>query len=319
MKCRACLRKLRKVRRAVALLIALVVVATVFGSCARLKPFSEVKAEVGESSYIDYEGHAVYRIREGSGPAVVFLHGFAASSYSFRDVIPQLSADYTVIAPDWFGFGYTERPTDESYYEIPKQVEMLRAVLEKESVQGAHFVGHSFGSILAYAYAKRYPGEVRSLTFISPPLALDEVPFVMRWWLGRAAAYPFIRLMLSRETTVYELFLKGYHDPQLFTTESSNKLREMLLTEGLWHTLHGFFGANDEAGTFEWQALDIPVMICAGEEDTVVPLDDVKAVHEQFPGARFEIVEACGHNMPEEVPEMLVQFLKSFFESAQLR
>src|SRR5512146_2785858 len=45
-----------------------------------------------------------------AAPVLVLLHGFPSSSHMFRDLIPKLSAELRVIAPDYLGFGYSARP-----------------------------------------------------------------------------------------------------------------------------------------------------------------------------------------------------------------
>src|SRR5215469_14344355 len=52
---------------------------------------------------------------EAEAPVVLLLHGFPASSFMFRDLIPRLAADYRVIAPDLPGFGFTEVPAERRY------------------------------------------------------------------------------------------------------------------------------------------------------------------------------------------------------------
>ena len=57
-------------------------------------------------------GHRIF-YREAGDPAkstIVLLHGFPASSHSYRELIPMLSRDYHVIAPDYLGSGYSDRP-----------------------------------------------------------------------------------------------------------------------------------------------------------------------------------------------------------------
>src|SRR6476660_8537069 len=50
-----------------------------------------------------------------TAPVVLLLHGFPASSFMFRELIPRLAKDYRVIAPDLPGFGFTEVPADRNY------------------------------------------------------------------------------------------------------------------------------------------------------------------------------------------------------------
>jgi pimeloyl-ACP methyl ester carboxylesterase len=52
---------------------------------------------------------------DATAPVLLLLHGFPASSFMFRDLIPQLASDYRVIAPDLPGFGFTEVPAERKY------------------------------------------------------------------------------------------------------------------------------------------------------------------------------------------------------------
>jgi pimeloyl-ACP methyl ester carboxylesterase len=52
---------------------------------------------------------------EANAPVVLLLHGFPASSFMFRELIPRLANDYRVIAPDLPGFGFTEVPFERKY------------------------------------------------------------------------------------------------------------------------------------------------------------------------------------------------------------
>ena len=52
---------------------------------------------------------------ETTAPVVLLLHGFPASSFMFRELIPRLANDYRVIAPDLPGFGFTEVPAERKY------------------------------------------------------------------------------------------------------------------------------------------------------------------------------------------------------------
>jgi pimeloyl-ACP methyl ester carboxylesterase len=52
---------------------------------------------------------------DANAPVVLLLHGFPASSFMFRELIPRLAGDYRVIAPDLPGFGFTEVPAERKY------------------------------------------------------------------------------------------------------------------------------------------------------------------------------------------------------------
>ncbi|MGC1089770.1 MAG: alpha/beta fold hydrolase, partial [Candidatus Acidiferrum sp.] len=65
---------------------------------------------------------------EANPPVVLLLHGFPASSFMFRELIPRLAIDYRVIAPDLPGFGFTEIPAERKYvYSFDQLARMIEA------------------------------------------------------------------------------------------------------------------------------------------------------------------------------------------------
>src|SRR5262249_59700340 len=66
---------------------------------------------------VEADGVGVFYRAAGdpNSPLVLLLHGFPASSFMFRELIPRLATDYRVIAPDLPGFGFTEVPTERQY------------------------------------------------------------------------------------------------------------------------------------------------------------------------------------------------------------
>src|SRR5580700_935216 len=66
---------------------------------------------------VDADGVRVFYRTAGdaNAPVVLLLHGFPASSFMFRELIPRLANDYRVIAPDLPGFGFTEVPAERKY------------------------------------------------------------------------------------------------------------------------------------------------------------------------------------------------------------
>src|SRR6201992_2089902 len=76
------------------------------------------------------QGRKLFYREAGSkaSPTIVLLHGFPSSSHMFRDLIPQLSAKFHVIAPDYVGFGYSDAP-DTSKFEYT--FDNLAAHIEK--------------------------------------------------------------------------------------------------------------------------------------------------------------------------------------------
>ena len=108
----------------------------------------------------------------GSGkPALVLLHGFAASTFSWREVLPALGEKWRTVAFDRPAFGLTERPLPETWqgdwttqnpYAPGAQVELTTSVMDRLSIDDAVLVGNSAGGTVAMLTALAYPERVKA-------------------------------------------------------------------------------------------------------------------------------------------------------------
>ena len=70
----------------------------------------------------------MHYVDEGAGEPVLLLHGEPTWSFLYRKVIPQLTAGARCIAPDYFGFGRSDKPTDPRWYSYDRHTRVDRAV-----------------------------------------------------------------------------------------------------------------------------------------------------------------------------------------------
>lgn len=111
-----------------------------------------------ESSYQEIGGLRLAFLDEGEGPPVVFLHGEPTWSYLWRHVIPPVrDAGYRCIAPDYAGFGRSDKPTDVGWYTYDRHVELMGALLDELGVEGATFVVHDWGGPIGLRLAVERP------------------------------------------------------------------------------------------------------------------------------------------------------------------
>src|SRR5678816_3959552 len=84
--------------------------------------------------YATVGGHQLFYREAGpvDAPAVVLLHGFPASSFMFRDLIPQLADRYRVVAPDMLGFGLSAAPpADAFFYTFEALTDLTAGLLDQ--------------------------------------------------------------------------------------------------------------------------------------------------------------------------------------------
>ena len=84
----------------------------------------------------------------GSGPPMLLLHGSGAATHSWRDLAPLLARDFTVIAPDLPGHGFTQAPAGDGS-SLPGMTRGVGALLAALDVKPAFAVGHSAGAAIA--------------------------------------------------------------------------------------------------------------------------------------------------------------------------
>ncbi|MEP6567242.1 MAG: alpha/beta hydrolase [Mesorhizobium sp.] len=105
----------------------------------------------------------------GSGPPIVFLHGFPDHGLGWRRQMEALSSRYRVLAPDLRGFGRSDAPQGHANYALPNLVNDILAVLAAERLTQASIVGHDWGGTIAWWLAIRVPQVVRHLVLLSAP------------------------------------------------------------------------------------------------------------------------------------------------------
>jgi haloacetate dehalogenase len=123
-------------------------------------------------------GIKLHYVEQGSGPAVVFLHGFPESWYAWRHQFPALAERFRVIAPDLRGYGASQKPT--SGYDKKTMATDIRELMVHLGVERAAIIGHDRGARVGLRFAKEFP-EMTSYF-----AALDNIPTLTifdRVWL----------------------------------------------------------------------------------------------------------------------------------------
>lgn len=111
-----------------------------------------------EPRYTEWEGLRLARIDEGSGEPVVLFHGEPTWSFLYRKVIPPLlDAGHRVIAPDYPGFGRSDKPTDFDWYTYDNHTEAMAALLSELGVRDATFVVQDWGGPIGMRIAAEHP------------------------------------------------------------------------------------------------------------------------------------------------------------------
>src|SRR5262245_16929615 len=120
---------------------------------------------------------------EGKGPPLLLIHGFGASSYTWRHIAPALARDHRVIAVDLKGFGQSDKPFDERY-SVFDQADLLAQLIVDKNLHNLTLVGHSFGGgvalLLALKADPRLNGRISKLVLLDTIAYPQNVPVFFR-------------------------------------------------------------------------------------------------------------------------------------------
>jgi non-heme chloroperoxidase len=113
------------------------------------------------------------------GEAIVFLHAYADSWFSYARVLPLLSPSYRAFAPDQRRHGDSDKP--ECCYAADDYVADVVALMEAVGIEEATLVGDSLGGLIAQRVALGYPHRVSRLVLIGSPTTLVNNEAVIGW------------------------------------------------------------------------------------------------------------------------------------------
>jgi pimeloyl-ACP methyl ester carboxylesterase len=134
---------------------------------------------------VDTNGVRLHTLEAGrrGDPLVVLTHGFPELAYSWRHQLPVLAAaGYHVLAPDQRGYGGSSRPESLDEYSIVALTADLIGLLDDAGAQRATFVGHDWGSIIAWHMPLLHPDRVAAVAGLSgPPVPRSRKPPIAAW------------------------------------------------------------------------------------------------------------------------------------------
>ncbi len=135
-----------------------------------------------ESSYEEIDGLRLAYLDEGEGPPVVFFHGAPTWSFLWRKVIPPVrDAGYRCIAPDYAGFGRSDKPTDIAWYTYDRHVELMALLLERLDVRDATAVMHDWGGMIGLRLVVEHPQRFSRLVIMDTGPATGRQQMSDNW------------------------------------------------------------------------------------------------------------------------------------------
>jgi pimeloyl-ACP methyl ester carboxylesterase len=272
-------------------------------------------------------------------PAIVLLHGFASSTYTWRHIMEPLSAVGTVLALDWMPYGLTERAmpgawhgAENNPYRREAQAEMVFAVMDAYGIDQAILVGNSAGGALAGLMASQQPERVSGLVLV------DAAIFVKGGDRRGGGRFGLLGSPLARAVgstpqmrRIGPLLVRGiqewgndfgreaWHDPTRITEEMWAEYRKPLQADNWDRGLYeAVIAPPQEVDVLpRLQELALPTLVVTGDDDRTVPTENSIRLAAALPGAELAVFEACGHAPQEECPDALLAAMQGFLDDIE--
>ena len=266
-----------------------------------------------EDGWVEVDGLRVHCLKAGEGNVpVLLLHGggYDSASLSYKHAVGPISEHHRVFAPDWPGYGESDKP--EMQYSTEYYVGFLGRLMDALSMEKASLVGISMGGAIALGFSLRSPQRVDKLVLVDSHGLGGEVP-------GGVASYVFVRLpllnklvwaALGRSRRMVRASLQTtFYDPRAITENLVNEVYELVKKPRVGQAWRSWqkneIGREGLRTNFvnRLHELAVPTLILHGAEDKYVPDSWALRAHTLIKDSELHIFPQCGHWLTLERPE----------------
>ncbi|NLN39316.1 MAG: alpha/beta fold hydrolase [Smithella sp.] len=260
--------------------------------------------------YQKINGIEIYYEQHGQGRPLLLLNGLAFPMDLWFAQIPDLSADFRVIAPDNRGIGRSGKPDEE--YSIALMASDAVGLLKALGIEKAHIAGLSMGGFIAQEIALSCPGLVDRLILIATSMGGSRARELGRpFWekvvpaiAGKPAAEVY-------RTDLSMMSAPGFAEKHKDILEQAVGLR-MKNPQPLRAFMRQYAACEAFDTNSRVQAIAQPVMVIAGKDDPVIPFPLSEDFLKKLPGAKMISYENCGHAVLLEKARELTRDIREF-------
>jgi pimeloyl-ACP methyl ester carboxylesterase len=244
---------------------------------------------------------------DSEGEAIVFLHAYVDSWFSYSQVLPLLSPCYHAFVPDQRGHGDSDKPV--CCYTADDYTADVDAFMEAVGIETATLVGDSSGGLIAQRVALDYPHRVSRLVLIGSPTTLANNEAVVE--LGKQM-FAALEEPISPEF-VRKFVLGTIHHPVPEAFLVGVVSESLKVPARVWRDYYeGVVLMVDD--TTRLDEMGVPTLILWGEEDTLLPRIEQERRAAAIPNATLRVYPETGHLAHWVRPEWVVRDLETFLK-----
>lgn len=281
--------------------------------------------------YFDFDGITLHYVEAGSGPLVIFYHGFPLFWFSFHHQMTALKDHYRVVAVDGLGVNLSSKPTDLEKYKLVNLAAQLDA-LANHLAPGESFslVGHDWGGALAWSFAQAYPDRLEKVIGINAP-PTNQLLHLLQTNEEQRKRSSYMWLMrggkthtLITENGARRLWKNAYakfRDLPHFTKAHDETFREALAIPGAVDGGINWYRANipllqdlEEAECWPspTASTPVPALLIWGETDTTFVAEFIDELDQYANNLEVKRLPDIGHTPMLEAPSLTTSIIKEF-------
>jgi magnesium chelatase accessory protein len=272
------------------------------------------------SRFVEADGIRFHVQVMGEGPVLLLLHGTGAATHSWRALAPLLAKDFTVVAPDLPGHGFTSAPP-QNLLSLPGMAASLAALLARLEAAPALAAGHSAGAAILARMALDGAIAPRGLVGLNPAI----MP------LGGMATPLFAPLAkaMARFSLIPELFAWHVADEKVVRrllggTGSSIEPEGVSLYRRVMKNPRHAAAALAMMANWDLRALQPeiprlapPLLLIVGADDRTIPPADATRLQALHGNATIVSLPGLGHLAHEERPDDIARLIRDFARETQ--
>jgi pimeloyl-ACP methyl ester carboxylesterase len=267
---------------------------------------------------IQVEGAELHVVVGGKGPAVVLLHGFGDSGAMWSPLAARLAATHTVVVPDLRGMGLSSHPAGG--YDKWTQAGDIRTVLSRLGIGDAVVVGHDIGTMVAFAYAARYPEKTRRLVVMDAPVPgippWDQIVRSPQLWHFSFGGPDAERLVAGRERIYLDRFWNEFAgNPKKIDEQTRAYYSRLYARPGAMRSAFAQFlsipkDAEDNQRAIAKQKLSMPVLAIGGAKS--FGANEAVVMRNAAVNVTEVVIPDAGHWLMEEAPAPTIAAIEAF-------
>jgi pimeloyl-ACP methyl ester carboxylesterase len=237
-------------------------------------------------------------------------------------VIPQLSRNYRVVAPDLLGHGQSAKPRGD--YSLGAFAVWLRDLLDELGISRATIVGQSLGGGVAMQFVYQHPDYCRRLILISSGGLGPDVGWTLRL-LAAPGAELILPVIAPRPVLTAGNKLRSWFSAAGIQSPRGSEMWSAYSSFSDSDTRQAFLKTLRSVVDYRGQAVsalnrlhltsELPTMVIWGDQDRIIPVEHGYAVHEARPGSRLEVLAGVGHFPHVERPSDVVDLIDDFISA----